>query len=170
MLTEVLQAAEVLESQRFVIEALVQQTVAYQALGELEQALSALQRAITLAAPERFVLPFLLAGEPLRKLLLQTLAEGVAVAEARHLLQTFVVLKSRQVAASSGHTVLAEPLSEREMEVLRLLSTHLTRPEIAQQLYLSENTVRSHVRNIYGKLDVHSRQAAIQRAEELGLL
>jgi LuxR family maltose regulon positive regulatory protein len=170
LLTEVLQAAEVLESQRFVIEALVQQTVAYQALGELEQALSALQRAITLAAPERFVLPFLLAGEPLRKLLLQTLAEGVAVAEARHLLQTFVALKSRQVAASSGHTVLAEPLSEREMEVLRLLSTHLTRPEIAQQLYLSENTVRSHVRNIYGKLDVHSRQAAIQRAEELGLL
>ena len=65
---------------------------------------------------------------------------------------------------------LIEPLSEREMEVLRLLPSSLSRTDIARQLYVSVNTIRSHVKNIYQKLDVHNRQDAIERGKELGLL
>jgi LuxR family maltose regulon positive regulatory protein len=66
--------------------------------------------------------------------------------------------------------MLVEPLSERELEVLRLLPADLTSTEIAQELYVSKNTVRTHISHIYDKLGVHSREDAVQRAEELGLL
>jgi LuxR family maltose regulon positive regulatory protein len=65
---------------------------------------------------------------------------------------------------------LAEPLSERELEVLRLLATELSGPEIADQLVVSLNTVRSHTKAIFAKLAVNSRRAAIRRASELDLL
>jgi LuxR family maltose regulon positive regulatory protein len=65
---------------------------------------------------------------------------------------------------------MVEPLSERELQVLRLLTTQLSSTEIAQELFISANTVRSHVKSIYGKLNVHSRVDAVERAEELGLL
>ena len=63
-----------------------------------------------------------------------------------------------------------EPLSERELDVLKLLGTELSGPEIAGRLSVSLNTVRTHTKNIYGKLGVNSRRAAVRRAEELGLL
>ena len=65
---------------------------------------------------------------------------------------------------------LVEPLSEREIDVLRLLDTHLTSTEIAEELIISVNTVRSHIKNIYGKLNVHRRLDAVHRAHDLGLL
>jgi LuxR family maltose regulon positive regulatory protein len=65
---------------------------------------------------------------------------------------------------------LIEPLSERELEVLRLIAEGLTNPQIAARLYLSLNTVKAHTRNIYGKLDAHSRTQAVARARALGLL
>jgi LuxR family maltose regulon positive regulatory protein len=65
---------------------------------------------------------------------------------------------------------LIEPLSERELEVLRLLADGLSNPEIAQKLYLSVGTVKVHLKHIYGKLDVSSRTQAAARAHELGLL
>jgi LuxR family maltose regulon positive regulatory protein len=65
---------------------------------------------------------------------------------------------------------LLEPLSERELEVLRLLATGRSNPEIGQELFIATSTVRSHLKNIYGKLNVHRRWDAVQRAEELGLL
>ena len=65
---------------------------------------------------------------------------------------------------------LIEPLSERELEVLRLLRTDLNGPEIARELMVSLNTVRTHTQNIYAKLGVNNRRAAVLRAEELDLL
>ncbi|MBE0699027.1 MAG: hypothetical protein IH586_19075 [Anaerolineaceae bacterium] len=65
---------------------------------------------------------------------------------------------------------LVEPLSERELEVLRLLRTDLNGPEIARQLVVSLSTVRTHTQNVYAKLDVNNRRAAVRRAEELDLL
>jgi LuxR family transcriptional regulator, maltose regulon positive regulatory protein len=65
---------------------------------------------------------------------------------------------------------LVEPLSERELEVLKLLRTALTGPEIARELIVSLNTVRTHTRNIYANLGVNNRRAAVRRAEELNLL
>jgi LuxR family transcriptional regulator, maltose regulon positive regulatory protein len=61
-------------------------------------------------------------------------------------------------------------LSERELEVLHLLNSHLSVPEIAGELYISANTVRTHIKNIYGKLGVHRRSLAVLRGRELGLL
>ena len=65
---------------------------------------------------------------------------------------------------------LVEPLSERELEVLHLLSTSLPTPDIADELFISVSTVRTHIKNIYGKLNVHNRIGAVERARELGLL
>jgi LuxR family maltose regulon positive regulatory protein len=68
---------------------------------------------------------------------------------------------------SSG---IIEPLSKREMEVLRLLKTELSGPEIARELMIALSTVRTHTKNIYGKLGVNNRRQAVARAESLGLL
>jgi LuxR family maltose regulon positive regulatory protein len=65
---------------------------------------------------------------------------------------------------------MLDPLTERELEVLRLLRTSLSLPEIADRLVISANTVRSHAKHIYAKLDVHSRVDAVERAQDLGLL
>jgi len=65
---------------------------------------------------------------------------------------------------------LIEPLSARELEVLRLLTTSLSSTEVAQELFVSVNTIRSHVKSIYRKLDVHRRMDAVRRAKELELL
>ena len=78
-----------------------------------------------------------------------------------------------QLAQAALRTVdqpLIEPLSKRELEVLRFLTTSLSSTEIAGHLYVSVNTVRSHIRHIYGKLDAHSRIEAITRAQELQLI
>ena len=64
---------------------------------------------------------------------------------------------------------MVEPLSEREMEVLKLLRSELSGPEIAQQLIVSLNTLRTHTKNIFNKLGVNNRRAAVHRAEELNL-
>ncbi|MEJ2211833.1 MAG: LuxR C-terminal-related transcriptional regulator, partial [Anaerolineae bacterium] len=73
-------------------------------------------------------------------------------------------------AATPADGALVEPLTERELEVLHLLTTHLSSTEIAHELYISPNTVRSHIKNIYGKLGAHSRNDAVQRARDVGLL
>ncbi|MCJ7660127.1 MAG: LuxR C-terminal-related transcriptional regulator, partial [Anaerolineales bacterium] len=65
---------------------------------------------------------------------------------------------------------LVDPLSEREVEVLRLLQTNLSSPEIADELIIAVSTVRTHIKNIYGKLGVHSRTQAVDEAKDLGIL
>ena len=69
-----------------------------------------------------------------------------------------------------GSNALVEPLSERELEVLRLLAAGLESPEIARELIISVSTARTHIKNIYGKLGVHGRVQAIERARALGLV
>ena len=71
---------------------------------------------------------------------------------------------------SRGSDTLVDPLSDRELDVLRLLASELNGPEIARHLVVSLNTVRTHTKNIYAKLGVGSRRAAVRRADELGLL
>ena len=68
------------------------------------------------------------------------------------------------------HNSLIEPLSQRELEVLRLFRTELSGPEIARELVIGLSTVRTHTKSIYSKLNVNSRRAAVRRAEELGLI
>jgi LuxR family transcriptional regulator, maltose regulon positive regulatory protein len=80
------------------------------------------------------------------------------------------VLRSSPAVAALRPDVLVDPLSERELDVLRLLASELNGPEIARHLVLSLNTVRTHTKSIYAKLGVGTRRAAVRRAEELGLL
>jgi LuxR family maltose regulon positive regulatory protein len=149
-----------------VIEVLVQQALAHQASGNSNAALASLERALTLAEPEGYVRIFVGEGEPIFALLEAVAKRGTASRYARQLLN----------AVDSGADMtqvkqpLVDPLSERELEVLRLLRTDLDGPEIARKLIVSLNTMRSHTKNIYSKLGVNNRRAAVRRAEELDLL
>ncbi|HET7722418.1 MAG TPA: LuxR C-terminal-related transcriptional regulator, partial [Acidimicrobiales bacterium] len=86
----------------------------------------------------------------------------------QHAQRVLAATTARAAAAPTPHG-LVEPLSSRELDVLRLLRSDLSGPEIARELVVSLNTVRTHTKNIYTKLDVTSRRAAVRRADELGL-
>lgn len=106
------------------------------------------------------------------KMLRQAVARGIAVGYAGKLLAALeedVDDKPRMIKPTSSPSQV-ESLSKRELEVLRLLTTHLTSAEIGGELFISTNTVRSHIKRVYSKLNVHNRRDAIRRAEELELL
>ena len=149
-----------------VIELLVLQALAHEAQGNYPPALVSLERALTLAEPEGYVRSFVDEGPPMVALLLEAAKHGIAPNYVRHLLAAF----GKAEGKTSVTPLLAEPLSEREVDVLRLLNTELSGPEIARQLMVSLNTMRTHTKSIYNKLGVNNRRAAIRRAEELDLL
>ena len=155
------------------IEIYALQALAYQAQGDVEQAVVALERALSLAEPEGHVRIFADEGEPMARLLQEAARRGIAPGYVNKSLAAFGVSKDRgteEPLPSPQAQSLPEPFSARELEVLRLLNTHLSSTEIAEELFISVNTARFHIKNIYGKLGVHSRSEAIQRARELGLL
>lgn len=165
LLERLLRAAD--EGQRIgsVIEILVLQALAQQARRDIPAALAALERALELAGPEGYVRTFLDEGVPMATLLGAAVQQGVAGAHARHVLASF----SETVGGMSAQESLVEPLSGRELDVLRLLRTDLSGPDIARELVVSLNTVRTHTKNIYTKLGVSNRRAAVRRADELDL-
>jgi LuxR family maltose regulon positive regulatory protein len=147
--------------------------LACQSQGDITQALTALEKALSLAEPEGYVRIFADEGEPMVRLLRQAMARGIALKYVSKLLASCDASEYESVRASSSRTCaqpLLEPFSKRELEVLRLLTTDLSTPEMAQELFVSVHTVRSHVKRIYSKLNVHRRMDAIQRAEELELI
>jgi len=153
------------------IEVLIVQALAFQEGGEVDQALIILERALTIGEPEGFTRIFLNEGKSMAKLLQQAVARGIKKTYAKKLLAALESeLRDKRLRISTPASELAEPLSTRELEVLGYLSTHLSSTEIAQELIISVNTVRSHIKSIYNKLNVHSRKQAVQRAGELGLL
>ena len=158
------------------IEIHVLQALAHRARGAVDGAMRAFERALSLAEPEGYVRIFADEGGPVVELLQEAARRGTAVAYVDKLLGTMGVTGSKfQVSGTRERSdlrpeALIEPLTEREMDVLRLLNTHLSSTEIAEELYISVNTARYHIKNIYGKLDVHRRSDAVQRAGELGLL
>ena len=166
LLARLLKVAEAAGAMGNVIEVLVLQALACQAQGEIDQALTALERALSLAEPEGYVRTFVDEGAPMGKLLRQAIAQGIAVDYVSKLLAAL----ENEMKDERRMTELVEPLSERELEVLRFLTTHLSSTEIAEELFISVNTVRSHIKNIYGKLDVHTRREAVARVQDLGLL
>jgi LuxR family maltose regulon positive regulatory protein len=172
-LAKLLHAAEAATRMESMIKILALQAVAFQAQSDIEQAMSALKRALSLAEPEGYVRTFVDEGEPMARLLYKAATRGIASDYVRRLLTAFPVAESEQddpsetLASNSG---LIEPLSERELEVLHLIAQGLTNPEIASSLYLSLNTIKVHTRNIYGKLGAHSRTQAVARARAYGVL
>lgn len=165
-LERLLRAAEAGERTGSVIEILVLQALAHQARGDIPAALVPLERALTLAEPEGYVRLFVDEGLPLAALLEAAAKQRIAPQYVRHLLTAFGSTSESPPVKPR----LIEPLSERELEVLRLLRTDLDGPDIARELVVSLNTVRTHTKNIYSKLGVNNRRAAVLRAEELDLL
>jgi LuxR family maltose regulon positive regulatory protein len=129
-------------------------------------ALAALGRALALGEPEGYVRVFLDEGPPMAALLLDAALGGIAPDYVRRLLTAAV----RPEDNAGNKEALIEPLSDRELDVLRLLATDLAGPEIARELVVSLSTVRSHTKAIYAKLGANNRRSAVTRAEELDLL
>jgi LuxR family transcriptional regulator, maltose regulon positive regulatory protein len=150
-----------------VIEILVLQALALQMRDDTPAAaLVPLERALTLAEPEGYARIFVDEGVRMAGLLHAAEQRRIAPAYSRQLLSAFDAPGDRPPVSQA----LVEPLSERELDVLRLLGTDLDGPEIARHLTVSLSTVRTHTRNIYSKLGVNNRRAANRRAEELDLL
>jgi LuxR family maltose regulon positive regulatory protein len=160
------------------IEVLILRALALQALGETTGAAGMLDGALALAGPEGYVRVFLDEGAFLETLLRDAVLHGTQPRYARTLLEAMGMeidprlqpALARQASLRNTQQPLVEPLSKRELEILSLLTTSLSSTEIAGHLYVSVNTIRSHIRHIYGKLDVHSRIEAITRAQELQLI
>jgi len=179
LLDRLLQAAEAGGRTGSVIEILVLQGLAHQTQGDIPAALVSLQRALTLSEPEGYVRVFADEGPPMAALLRAAARvahgeqKGITRDYARRLLAAVDKAEDRtpgsQGLAEDRHG-LVEPLSKRELEVLRLLGTDLDGPDIARELVVSLNTVRTHTKNIYAKLGVNNRRAAVRRAEQLDLL
>jgi LuxR family maltose regulon positive regulatory protein len=155
------------------IEILMLQALAFQAGGDTIRAMAALGKALTLAEVGGYIRIFVDEGPPMARLLYEAAARGIAPDYVRRLLAAFPVAEPEQAdppKSQALESVMVEPLSERELEILQLISEGLTNPEIASRLFVSLNTVKAHTRNIYGKLNVHSRTQAIARSQELELL
>jgi LuxR family maltose regulon positive regulatory protein len=137
------------------------------ALGEPDAADRAVERALDLAERDRALLWFLLHPVPglLERHARQRTAHADLIAEI-----TGLLAGNRPAPPTPRLRLPVEPLSESELRVLRYLPTNLTGPEIANELYVSPNTVKTHVRNLYAKLGTHRRAEAVTRARNLGLL
>jgi LuxR family maltose regulon positive regulatory protein len=146
------------------VSCLLVEAVARETLHEPGTA-AALERALQIAEPDRLRRPFLSGGAPLREVM--RCHAGLADAGAPLLAELLDALPAPSEDAAAGP---AEPLSERERAVLRLMPTILANSEIAGELFVSVNTVKTHVRSIYRKLDVGSRREAVARARQVGLL
>jgi len=166
LLERLLPAAEEGGRTGSVIEILVVRALAERATGDTVAALGSLEQALVLAEPEGYVRIVADEGPPMAALLKLAVKRRDTAGYMRRLLAAAATAEGRAPAEQS----LIEPLSERELEVLRLLQSDLDGPEIARELTVSLNTVRTHTKNIYAKLGVNSRRAAVHRAAELGLL
>jgi LuxR family maltose regulon positive regulatory protein len=178
LLVRLLQAAEAQRRWGSALDVLLVQALAYEAQGNRPQALVALERALTLAEPEGYIRIFVDEGGPVHLLLLdfrarvekQSSGQGhPLLVYVERLLSAFGHTEEIRSTAHSQKVDLIEPLSEREVEVLKLLRTELSGPEIAGHLVISPNTFRTHTKNIFSKLGVNNRRAAVRRAEELDL-
>ncbi len=155
------------------IEILSLLALASQAGKEKTQALSWLEKAFKLAEPLGFLRIFVDEGPPMARLLFEAISQDIFIEYTHRLLAAFPIVEPDRINASksqSSQAVLIEPLTDREIEVLQLIAEGLTNIEIAARLYLSLNTVKSHTRNIYGKLGVKNRTQAVAKAKGLGLL
>ena len=159
-------SAQVLNLRRATVHALLLDAVARDRLGDAGAAEAAIERALELAERDGMILQFMLV--PVRELLERhprhRTAHGTLLATILDL------LRGRSRGPERAAAPLRDELSEAELRVVRYLPSNLKASEIAAELYVSANTVRTHLRHIYAKLDAHSRSEAVARARELRLL
>jgi LuxR family maltose regulon positive regulatory protein len=150
-------------AQAFVLEA-----IARDALGDPAAAGRAIERALDLAEPDGTLGAFLL--HPAPGLLERHARHRTAHASLLMEIRSLLAGRTPAPAAAAGPQRLLEPLRDSELRVLRYLPSDLTAPEIAAELHVSTNTVKTHMRNLYAKLGTHRRHEAVERARTLGLL
>jgi LuxR family maltose regulon positive regulatory protein len=182
LLERLLGAAEAGGRMGSVIEILALQALAHQMQGDIPAARVPLARALTLAEPEDYARLFVDEGTPMAELLQELQRRGKMLGYVEKLLAAFpkeLRMQNEELRKTTtsnsqfsilNSQLLVEPLSERELEVLRLLGTDLSGPEIARELMVSLNTMRTHTKNIYTKLGVNNRREAVRRARSLDLL
>ncbi|MBI1878183.1 MAG: hypothetical protein HYR94_08155 [Chloroflexi bacterium] len=199
LLERLRQAAETGGRMGRVIEALALHALAFHAQGQKQPAISSLEQALALAEPEGYVRLFLDVGEPMIELLSEVRSQKSVASSQRSVPKGGYVLVSSQKSVPRGGYALVsqayianlltayeqtkalhpsvlipqpliEPLSERELELVALIATGMSNSEIAEKLVVTVGTVKWHLNNIYGKLDVRSRTQAVAKARELGLL
>jgi LuxR family maltose regulon positive regulatory protein len=164
-------AAPLRDAHLWDVQAFLLEAIARDALGDAGGARRALEHALDLAKPEGLVFPFLLDAAPG----LLERHRRLGTAHAGTITEILNQLAGAEPGTggspeADGERGLFEPLSHSEIRVLRYLPTKLSAPEIADQLYLSVNTVKTHMRHVYDKLGVHRRHEAVERARALGLL
>jgi len=175
LLVRLIDNAEARTRFRGVIEMRLLRALAFYKRNDVHSALGDLSQALAIAEPGGFIYTVISEGKPMAELLEKVLADmkrveaekkiSLSKAFVKKLLSTFKAAKPPKKALD-----LVEPLSERELEVLQLMAAGLSNQEIAQRLFISLNTVRTHTKNINTKLNVHSRTQAAARAKELGIL
>ena len=187
LLDRLLQAAEEGGRVGSVIEILILQALAHQVQGDITPALVPLERALTLAEPEGYIRIFIDEGEPIQSLILDfklriekrkrdqdhkliSYTDKLLAVFARPTACSQSTISNEKSRIRNQRSAMVEPLSEHELEVLRMLRTEMSGPEIARKRMVSLNTIRTHTQHIYAKLGVNNRRAAVRRAEELGLL
>jgi LuxR family maltose regulon positive regulatory protein len=174
VLDRIIEAARAKSRMGRVIEARTVQARLLLANNQQNQALLALEDALTLAEPAGYVRCFVDEGPSIAGLLRQMRASGVEPAYAGQLLAAFQGVKHTGQAfgrlAAQDSQFLLDPLSQRELEILRLIATGMSNRDLAETLVVTVGTVKWHLNNIYSKLAVRSRTQAVARARELGLL
>ncbi len=161
LLARLAEAAETTGRIGSLVEVLALQALALRAQGESARALAALARALSLAEPEGYVRTFVDEGEPMGELLREAQSQGVS---PRYVGALLAALELSPVQP------LAEPLSSRELEILRRIAAGYTNQQIAEEFVIALTTVKKHASNIFGKLGVTNRTRAVARGRELGII
>jgi LuxR family maltose regulon positive regulatory protein len=177
LLQESREAAEAEGRARDLVEILALTALALWASNEKARAVDAMADALELAAPEGYVRTFVDEGQPMIPLLTEALEsrrggrpDRPRRIPARYPKKLLTALEWDQARAESSAAKPPGPLSERELEVLRLIASGKSNRRIAEELFVSMATVKTHVNNLYRKLDARSRTQAVARARESGLL
>ncbi len=169
-MTQLLPLAEGGGRIRVVIKTMALQALAFQAQGAMESAMRTIIQALTLAEPEGYVRTFTEEGVEMTHLLNRVISAGRTGAVLHRISAEYLArlldASAEREPSSDSHDLL----SEREQEILRLISSGLSNQEIADQLVIALSTVKSHVRQIFNKLNVNSRTQVLARARELRLL
>ncbi|MEQ8676251.1 MAG: LuxR C-terminal-related transcriptional regulator [Aggregatilineales bacterium] len=168
ILTPFIQKAQETESQYEYLKGLVLQAVVYHALNQPDAALKVLNESLALAKHGGFIRIFVDEGIVMKELLSEAVAQDIFPTYSQKLLAAFDASSDSEPSLASQS--LIDPLSDRELEVLRLVAEGLTNREISKHLFVALDTVKGHNRNIYQKLQVKRRTEAVARARELGLI
>jgi LuxR family maltose regulon positive regulatory protein len=162
------------------LKILTEEAIIVDTQGDEKKAFTLLQRALQLAEPEGYIRVFISKGAPMKQMLRKALKAGYYSDFVSRLLgeyhktsgtsPTMAIHPNPRASQKISGPHLIEPLSEREIQVLRLLDSALTSTEIGRELYVSVNTIRTHIRNIYAKLGVNRRGDAVRRAKESNLI